>query len=83
MGAKRECGEILAGAGIIEMGAKAAQDMSGNLGVGSGKAAGTDLGAGLGNAAKFAENTVPLVATLGIVGAGFKMVLSGFDPDKK
>ena len=83
MGAKRECGGILAGAGIIEMGSKVTKDMSGNLGVGSGKAAGTDLGAGLDNVAEFAKDTVPLVATLGIVGAGFKMVLSGFDPDKK
>jgi len=83
MGTKRECGEILVGAGIIEMGGKVAQDMSGNLGVGSGKAAGTGLGSGLGNIAEFAKDAVPLAATLGIVGVGFKMVLNGFDPDKE
>ena len=83
MSAKKECGGILVGVGIIEMGAKVTQDMSGNLGVGSGKAAGTDLGAGLGNIAEFAKETVPLVATLGIVGVGFKMVLNGFNPDKE
>ena len=83
MGAKRECGEILAGAGIIEIGAKVAQDMSGNFGVGSSKAVGTDLGAGLNNIAEFAKDTVPLVATLGIVGVGFKTVLKGFDPNGK
>ena len=83
MGAKRECGEILAGAGIIEIGAKVAQDMSGNFGVGSSKAVGTDLGAGLSGVADFAKDTVPLVATLGIVVVGAKMVLKGFDPNGK
>ena len=83
MSAKKECGEVLVGLGAVKMGAEVAQDMSGDFGVGSNKAAGTDLGAGLGNIAEFAKETVPLVATLGIVGVGFKMVLKGFDPDKE
>jgi len=80
---EKEMAYILGGTAAIEAGPSLVENAFGNVGVGHGTVAETELGQIVENGVDFAQGVTPSLAGLALIWVGFKTIFEGFDGGKE